>query len=162
MKLKITLFSFLLSIVFFSCSSPSETINIPSNPHSTVNEIDYYADTTPSRKWEKVVNKEIEEGRKPVAFFTASWCGPCKGFKALLAQNTSYMTEVLRGSTLIIIDIDEDAEKDFVSANYDVNAVPTFIKLGKDGKQLKRITSAEWEENTAEHVAPVFKDFLKD
>ncbi|NOQ76093.1 MAG: hypothetical protein GQ574_29075 [Crocinitomix sp.] len=94
--------------------------------------------------------------KTPVLYFTADWCPPCKAFKKTLKADE--MKVVLVSTQLIIVDVDNDPQG--MADLYNVNAVPTFIKVGQDSSTIARITSSEWEEDILENIAPVIDLFV--
>ena len=64
--------------------------------------------------------------------FSASWCGPCQGFKPTLLE--------LDQERLIYVDIDEKPE---IRADYEVRSVPTVILVDVDGKEIERLVGAQ-------------------
>jgi thioredoxin 1 len=63
--------------------------------------------------------------------FSASWCGPCNGFKPTLLE--------LDQERLIYVDIDEQPE---IRADYEVRSVPTVILVDVDGNEIDRLVGA--------------------
>lgn len=64
--------------------------------------------------------------------FTASWCGPCKGFKPTLLE--------LEQDRLVYVDIDENPE---ARTQYEVRSVPTVILVDENGKELERLVGSQ-------------------
>ena len=64
--------------------------------------------------------------------FSASWCGPCNGFKPTLLE--------LDQERLIYVDIDEKPE---IRADYEVRSVPTVILVDEDGTEIERLVGAQ-------------------
>jgi len=74
--------------------------------------------------------------RPVLAFFTASWCSPCK----LMTATT--LTDPLIFSALdevehVGVDIDEQRE---IAEKYEIEAVPTFVVFTPSGHEVDRIT----------------------
>ncbi|EEQ98241.1 thioredoxin, putative [Perkinsus marinus ATCC 50983] len=70
-----------------------------------------------------------------VAWFTASWCGPCK-------QVTPYIENLAKNNEKVsFIKIDIDDFDDMAQENK-VMSVPTFA-FYKDGKEVQRVTGAD-------------------
>ena len=156
-KLLSTFKPLLLLIVFFisNCSNnssdKSDTIK-----DEAIKKIVYYEEH-PS-DWMEIVKKEINAKRKPVLFFTATWCGPCQEFKHSLGD--PLMIDALKDITLIIIDVDIDADKEKISEKYEVGSYPTFIRVDEKGEVIKQTDGGAWQENIPQNMAPVLKSFM--
>lgn len=125
---------------------------------STIKTIDYYGDAKHSGKLVSLIQAELNAKRKPVLFFTATWCAPCKKFKSSLID--SLMQDALRDVTFIMIDADLDAAQEHITKKYSVSAFPTFIKVDASGTSLKKIDGGAWDEDVPANMAPVMKKFV--
>lgn len=71
-----------------------------------------------------------------VLYFTATWCGPCKGFKKTWeAVSNSDLREKM---TFQMVDVDKEPE---LATQHNIRAVPTMVLLEGD-KEVKRISGA--------------------
>jgi thioredoxin-like negative regulator of GroEL len=76
---------------------------------------------------------------KPIlAYFTASWCGPCQTLKSTTWADKD-VDAALRDYVPARIDIDRDPE---LAEKYGVRAVPTFIVMSADGEAKKQTDGA--------------------
>jgi len=83
-----------------------------------------------------------------VLYFTAKWCGPCKAFKKTWeAVSTSELKDKM---TFQLVDVDNETE---LAQKYTIRQVPTFVVLGDDDKEVKRVSGAMPE--------AAFKDWVK-
>jgi thiol-disulfide isomerase/thioredoxin len=82
MLVRKTLF-FISILILASCSSASHEKSISGDDsadlkNAKVKVINYYGDASSSGKLHDLIKAEIASGKKPLLYFTASWCGPCK------------------------------------------------------------------------------------
>jgi thioredoxin 1 len=124
-----------------------------------IKKIDYYADAKNSTRLLELIKAELTQKRKPVVYFYATWCGPCKQFKNSLTD--PLMIDAMRGTTLIMIDADIDATKEKIGTAYNVSSYPTYIRIDDTGKILKQTNGGAWDENIPKNMAPVMKLFLE-
>jgi thiol-disulfide isomerase/thioredoxin len=109
--------------------------------------------------------------------FWASWCGPCRRSLPSLKR----LEAVYRSADFVVISIseddDEDAWRSFVSTNqmswpqrldsngslqhqYGVNALPTYVLLGRDGSVLQKFVGEAPAESLVERIGPELKASL--
>jgi len=75
--------------------------------------------------------------QQPVlAYFTASWCGPCKLMTSTTLTNQAVIQE-LAGYSHVAVDIDEHQD---LAGKYGVRAVPTFRVLTAAGDEVSTTT----------------------
>ena len=125
---------------------------------SKIKQIDYYLNNYKKSSLLDIVKKELSNKRKPVLYFYATWCGPCKQFKKSLTD--PLMIDALKDVTLIMIDADIDAKNEKKTKKYQVSAYPNYVIIDSTGKLLKQIDGGAWDENIPKNMAPVLKDFL--
>ena len=80
---------------------------------------------------------ELREGLPSVIDFYATWCGPCKAIAPVF--------EVLKGEygekiNFVSVDVDADNE---TARRYAIEAMPTFVFLDSEGKEVRRIVGAD-------------------
>lgn len=115
-----------------------------------------YARLPPDSSLATVVAREMAQGRTPVLYFYADWCGPCKRFRATLPD--AQVQAALAKATLIKVNVDEDAQE--LAGRYGVQAVPTFVKLNAQLEPVAVISSDKWDEDVAENIAPVMHQLV--
>ena len=115
-----------------------------------------YQQADDQQAFKQFLPRAVAAGRVPVAHFYADWCGPCRRFKAALAE--PLVDAALQRATLLEINVDSCQA---LAAYYGVKAVPTFIKLDAQGRPLARITSDQWGEDTPAAIAPVMAELVQ-
>lgn len=70
------------------------------------------------------------QNRGEVLFFNASWCGPCKQMKPIVAQLRR------EGYRLRDVDVDRDRE---LARKYQIRSVPTFVFV-EHGREVSRFS----------------------
>ena len=85
-----------------------------------------------------LASAEAEAGtqhKQVFAYFTATWCGPCQEMKRTTWSDNDVRRAMEKRYIPVKIDIDEHAE---VARNFGIEAVPTFIVLSDSGKEGRR------------------------
>lgn len=77
---------------------------------------------------------ENSDKQRVVAWFTASWCGPCKS----ITPHIQKLSESSKSVDFYKIDIDQNQE---LAEEYEVASVPTFIMF-KDKAIAQRVLGA--------------------
>ena len=72
-------------------------------------------------------------GKPVMAYFTATWCGPCQGLKHTTWADKE-VDAALRAYVPVKVDVDADPA---ASQRYEVRAVPAFAVLDAEGKVTK-------------------------
>lgn len=73
-----------------------------------------------------------KNNRLMLAYFTASWCGPCQQMKRTTFADQAVADEVARWSS---VKVDVDEHKD-LAIGYNVQSMPSFYVLLPEGKVL--------------------------
>ncbi|MCA8829906.1 thioredoxin domain-containing protein [Hymenobacter pini] len=129
-------------VVLVGCQSPS-------TPANTIDIVEYSATNV---DLPKLVSQRIRTGKTPILYFYADWCGPCRRYRESLPDPA--LQAALSKATLVKINIDTDS---IYSSLYNIQAVPTFVKIDSAGNVLAQITSDEWNEDVPEAIAPVMR-----
>ena len=82
---------------------------------------------------------QFRNGLPTVIDFYATWCGPCKTIAPVF--------QVLKGEygekiNFVSVDVDADNE---TARRYGIEAMPTFVILDSEGKEIRRIVGADAE-----------------
>jgi thiol:disulfide interchange protein len=77
-------------------------------------------------------------GKRPFLYFTASWCGPCQKMKYTTWADKD-VEAALRDYVPVKVDIDEHPD---LARQYNLDGVPTFVTLDREGNLAKRTVGA--------------------
>ena len=84
-------------------------------------------------------DKAVTSGLPTVIDFYATWCGPCKQIAPVFEN----LKEQYAGKVnFTSVDVDQDVE---MASKYNISAMPTFVFLDADGKEITRIVGADQE-----------------
>lgn len=106
-----------------------------------------------------LVKQHHKAGAATLIYVRAEHCAPCQRFERTLAEAT--MQRALGDAVLIAVDaISFDA--DLRRLRIDSRDIPTFVRLDQSDPPFAEdaITGAEWDEDTAANMAPVFSRFM--
>jgi thiol-disulfide isomerase/thioredoxin len=116
-------------------------------------------------------------GRVVLLDFWASWCGPCRN----ALPNLKRLQAVFGGGDFVVVSISEDDEESdwraFVASHnmtwpqrldadsslqhqFGVNALPTYVLLGRDGAVVQKFVGEEMAESIVERIGPDLKKTL--
>ena len=100
-----------------------------------------------------------EKKLRPVAYFYADWCPPCKLFAANI--DDPLMKEALRGVFLIKLNLDDWHDK-AKGSPYVVKFIPSFFIVQPDGKPFGKLLDGDkWgKKATVETLAASLTKFL--
>ena len=89
---------------------------------------------------QEILDNEFKQKKYIFAYFTATWCGPCKMVAPIferLAETSQ--TKAYENVGFVKIDIDDGDE---IARKYNIRSVPTFI-LFVDGTEKQRTTGLQ-------------------
>jgi thiol-disulfide isomerase/thioredoxin len=116
-------------------------------------------------------------GKVVLLDFWASWCGPCRS----ALPNLKRLQAVYGSNDFVVVSISEDDDESdwraFVSSHqmnwpqrldssgaiqkqFGVNALPTYVLIGRDGNVVRRIVGEEVAQSLVERIGPDLKSAL--
>ena len=84
--------------------------------------------------------------RGEVLFFNATWCGPCRQMKPIVAG--------MRRQGYHMRDVDVDRQRD-LTQQYGIRAVPTFVFL-ENGNEVNRFSGGTTSEHLRRLCSPAY------
>lgn len=144
-----------LSFSAFTCTpkTTSTTKELPAT--SLITKVEY---TKKIGSEEALANRlvtSLENGKIPVLYFHASWCGPCRAFKATI-PDTKVQT-AMKDIDLIMVNVDKAPD---LASKYGVRYIPYLVKVDAKGEVLATISSADWGQPTPKNVSIAMTNFL--
>lgn len=118
-----------VAILLAAGHSPAEAEAICSGPPSS---------SAASGRLAQVAARAKRVGRPLLVMVSATWCGPCKAFKAAAQQSPAIVGALKR---FVFADFDTDTSEDSarVAESLKVESYPTFIAITSSGKEAGRL-----------------------
>ncbi len=138
------------------CAPKTTTATKEQATKSKISKIEYTTKIKSVAKLTERLTASLAEGKKPVLYFHAAWCGPCRSFKATMPDEL--VQEAMKDVDLIMVNVDKARD---LATKYGVRYIPYLVKVDKDGKVLNAISSAAWKTPTPANVAMAMNEFLK-
>lgn len=102
--------------------------------------------------------KAARNGEKLLLETTSADCRPCFGVAAALGDKK--MQKALEGVRLVRVDVLEFSDE-LRAAGIPHEAIPGFFLLGVDMSPVDGIHGGEWDDDTADNIAPVLSAFVR-
>lgn len=102
--------------------------------------------------------KAARNGEKLLLETTSADCRPCFGVAASLADKR--MQKALEGVRLVRVDVHEFSDE-LRAAGIPHEAIPGFFLLGVDMSPVDGLNGGEWDDDTADNIAPVLSAFVR-
>ncbi|RDB31356.1 thioredoxin [Candidatus Similichlamydia laticola] len=98
----------------------------------------------------EVTDSNFEEHLKKatlvVAYFSASWCGPCKAFGPVFEE----VATELAGSSLLFLKIDTDNAPN-AAEKHRISSIPTILFFS-EGKQVRSVSGVQKKEDLIQAI----------
>jgi hypothetical protein len=99
------------------------------------------------------------EGKVPVAYLHAKWCGPCRAIDAY--KDEPRMAKAFSHTHVVAIDLDRADEDELHRLGIETTRLPVFYVLDATGKATRdKIDGGAWGENVPENMAPPLERFF--
>lgn len=102
------------------------------------------------KQYDSIVNIEYANGKIPILYFSATWCGPCVQFKKMLKEDPSFKTK-LKDFTFIQADLsnlntcdDNKLLGNILGCRNWHGSVPRFSKVDRNGLEINTIMGSGW------------------
>jgi hypothetical protein len=102
-------------------------------------------------------SKAASAGERVVLFVVTLDCRPCMSVSAVLADPKM---QAAFGKTRLVRVNAHDAPSEIVGLGAATETIPGFYLLSPSGRVIDGITGAEWDDDTADNIAPVVRAFL--
>jgi thiol-disulfide isomerase/thioredoxin len=157
---------------------PARNYDDDNFPRSTPIVKEKATESAPANPSIQELPSEEMRGKVVLLDFWASWCGPCRMALPRLKQ----LQAIYSGDDFMVISVSEDEEeatwRGFVASHqmawtqrfdadssllrrYQVSGLPTYVLLGRDGRELQRYEGEDPGQSILERLGPELKQALQ-
>lgn len=133
--LSISAFTVAVAMMSVGCSSNAEKkVREVENPEKSYEQAD--TDRSASIHNESLAHVLPQNGNPTLLDFSATWFGPCKMMAPVMIELEDTYGDMVN---FVTVDIDVNPE---LTGEFNIEAVPTFVFVDENGKEIERITGA--------------------
>ena len=145
-----------LSIFIVKCAPKTTTVAQEISKEDKIAKVEYTSEIGDEEALTQRLTTSLDQGKIPVLYFSAGWCGPCRQFKATFPDEK--VQTAMKDIELIMVDVDKEPN---LASKYGVRFIPYLVKVNKDGEVLDAISANAWGIATPENVSVAMNEFLK-
>ncbi len=145
-----------LAILIVKCAPKTTTATQETKAEDNITKVEYTSEIGNEEALTQRLSTSLDNGKIPVIYFSAGWCGPCRSLKATFPDEK--VQTAMKDVELIMVDVDKEPD---LATKYGVRYIPYLIKVDKNGKVLDSISATAWGSPTPESVSTAMTTFLK-